>query len=81
MILNLTEVEYPGDEVVGPDEDDAQILFGALADIDQVEEAALIISRYEAHMVIVDVSDDYFVILREELPNSELVLGVNYECA
>ena len=81
MILNLTEMDYPGEEVRSPDRADAQILFEMLSDIDRVDEAALIISAYEAHTVIVDVDDDYFVALREELENSELILGINYECA
>lgn len=81
MILNLTEVEYPGDEVQGPDAEDSQILFEALTDISRVDEAAAIIAGYEPHTVIIDVDDDYFVALREELENSELILGVNYECA
>lgn len=81
MILNLTEVYYPGEEVIGPDVEDIQILFEALEDIDRVDEAALIIAGYEAHTVIIDIDDDYFVALREELENSELILGVNYECA
>ena len=79
MILNLTEMDYPGDEVIQPDADDAQVLYAALEDLDCIHEAALIISRYEAHTVIVDISDEYFVALREELENSELILGVNYE--
>lgn len=81
MILNLTDVEYPGEEVITPDLEDAQVLFESLLDIDRSEEAALIISRYEPHTVVVDIDDDYFVVLRELLENSELILGVNYECA
>lgn len=81
MILNLTEAEYPGDEVVAPDSEDSQVLFEALGDISRVDEAALIISGYEPRTVIVDVSDDYFVHLSRELENCELILGVNYECA
>ena len=78
MILNPTEVEYAGDEVQTPDHEDSQVLCEALMDLSRVDEAALIIAGYEPHTVIVDVSDEYFVLLRKELENSELIMGVNY---
>ena len=81
MILNLTDVEYPGDEVITPDEEDAQLLYDALQDVDRIDEVILLISGYEPHTVIVDISDEYYVRLREGLENIELILGVNYECA
>lgn len=81
MILNLTDVEYPGDEVTTPDEEDSQLLYTALQDINRIDEVILLLSGYEPHTVIVDISDEYFVELREGLENIELILGVNYECA
>lgn len=80
MILNLTDVYYESSEVCEPDTDDSQVLYDILGDISRVDEAVLIISNYEPTSVIVDVSDEYFVLLREGLENSELVQGLNYEC-
>ena len=79
MILNVTEYDYPGEDIVSPDPDDAQMLFEVLADEDRWEEAVLLIEGYGPSVLILDVSDEYFVKLRIALEDTELILGVDYE--
>ena len=80
MDLNLTDTMYHHEEVTGPDESEAQVLFESLSDISRVDEAAALICSYEPNRVIVDISDEYFELLREELDGIELILGAEYEC-
>ena len=79
MILNLTEYDYPGEEVVAPAPEDARLLYEVLADESRLEEAVLLIEGYSPAALIVDISDEYFVKLRVALEDTELVLGVDYE--
>lgn len=82
MDLNLTDIEYGSEDVVGPEPGEAQVLYESLQDIDRVDEAALMISNYAPSQVIVDVSDEYFIALREELEDLggiKVTMGVDYE--
>ena len=77
MIINLTDMFI--EESASLDEFDAQLISEALGDIDRVDEVSSLLSPYEANEIIVDVDEDYFVALQEELPNTKLTLGLIYE--
>lgn len=81
MILNVTEYEYPGEDITSPDPEDAQLLSELLQDESRVEEAVILLESYSPTELIVDVSDSYFVKLRVALEDTELILGVNHERA
>jgi len=77
MLINLTDMFI--EEAASLDEFDAQLISEALGDIDRVDEVGSLLSPYEASEIIVDVDEDYFVALQEELPNTKLTLGLIYE--
>lgn len=74
MVINLTDLFVEDAESI--EYEDARILEECFRDEDRVEEAALILSNYEASIIYLDVDTDYFTALQEELPNTTLVLGV-----
>lgn len=72
MILNLTDMFIEG--TVVPEGEDAQLLFEALGE-EHVDEAMVLIMGMEPSEVIVDVSEEFFEELREELDEIVLTLG------
>ncbi|CAL9977020.1 hypothetical protein VPHD148_0201 [Vibrio phage D148] len=72
MILNLTDMIIEG--TVVPEGADAQLLFEAL-DGEHVDEAMVLIMSMEPSEVIVDISEEFFEELREELDEVVLTLG------
>lgn len=72
MILNLTEMDIPG--TVVPEGPDALVLMDAL-DSEHLDEVVSLILGMEPHEVVVDIDEEFFEELREELDEINLVLG------
>ena len=79
MILNVTEYEYPGEDISTPDPEDSQLLIELLLDESRIDEAVILLESYSPTEIILDVSDSYFVKLRVAMEDTDLILGVDYE--
>lgn len=79
MILNLTERDVPGS--VSMEGTDEICLMDALHN-SHLDESVAILMEYDPTIVIVDIDEDFFNELRDNMPSVELIMGargLNYE--